>query len=148
MAGHLVRARGKPDVIHELILETARFDGKRVRISLPRDPGQSGVWQVEALIKDLAGYMVEESPETGEKEDRARPFAVQVNHGNVTMINGDWNAAYREELRGFPNGKYCDQVDASSRAFAALVEKHRQPMRFSRQLLNAIGPPEPPRPAW
>jgi hypothetical protein len=36
------------------------------------------------------------------------------------MINGDWNAAYREELRAFPNGKFKDQVDASSRAFHGL----------------------------
>ncbi len=82
------------------------------------------------------------------KADRARPFAAQVNRGNVTMINGDWNAAYREELRGFPNGKFKDQADASSRAFAALVERHRKPMVFSRELLDAIGPPEPPRPPW
>ena len=117
VVGHVVRARGKPDVIRELILETANFDGKRVRISIPQDPGQSGVWQADSLIKDLAGYMVEATPETGEKTDRARPFAAQVNRGNVTMINGDWNAAYREELRAFPNGKFKDQVDASSRAF-------------------------------
>ena len=117
VVGHVARARGKPDIIRELILETANFDGKRVRISIPQDPGQAGVWQADLLIKDLAGYMVEATPETGEKADRARPFAAQVNRGNVTMINGDWNAAYREELRALPNGKFKDQVDASSRAF-------------------------------
>ena len=148
VVGHVVRARGKPDVIRELILETANFDGRRVRISIPQDPGQSGVWQADSLIKDLAGYMVEATPETGEKTDRARPFAAQVNRGNVTMIDADWNAAYREELRAFPNGKYCDQVDASSRAFSALVEQDRKPIVFTKELLDAIGPPEPPRPPW
>jgi phage terminase large subunit-like protein len=64
------------------------------------------------------------------------------------MVAGDWNAAYREELRAFPNGKYADQVDASSRAFMAVVEKHRKPVVFSKELLDAIGPPEPPRPPW
>ena len=148
MVGHVVRARGKPDVIRELILETANFDGRRVRISIPQDPGQSGVWQADSLIKDLAGYMVEATPETGEKTDRARPFAAQVNRGNVTMVNGDWNAPYREELRAFPNGKFKDQVDASSRAFMAVVEKHRKPMVFTREMLDAIGPPERPRLPW
>jgi predicted phage terminase large subunit-like protein len=81
VVGHVVRARGKPDAIRELILETANFDGKRVRISLPQDPGQAGVWQADSLVKDLAGYSVEATPETGEKVDRARPFAAQVNRG-------------------------------------------------------------------
>ena len=148
VVGHVARARGKPDVIRELILETARFDGKRVRISIPQDPGQAGVWQADMLVRDLAGYIVEASPETGEKADRARPLAAQVNRGNVTMVSGDWNAQYREELRAFPNGKYCDQVDASSRAFSALVEQYRKPIVFSKELLDAIGPPEPPRPPW
>jgi phage terminase large subunit-like protein len=81
----VVRARGKPDVIREPILDTANFDGKRVRISLTQDPGQAGVWQAEALIKDLGGYTVEASLESGEKADRARPHAAQVDHGNLPV---------------------------------------------------------------
>ena len=92
-------------------------------------------------IKSLAGYIVEATPETGEKADRARPFAAQVNRGLVTMIDADWNAAYREELRAFPNGKFKDQVDASSRTFMALVEGYRKPLVFTREQLDAIGPP-------
>jgi hypothetical protein len=38
VVGHVVRARGKPDAIRELILETANFDGKRVRIWIPQAP--------------------------------------------------------------------------------------------------------------
>ena len=32
-----------------------------------------------------------------------------------------WNAAYVEELKSFPAGRFDDQVDASSRAFGMLV---------------------------
>jgi predicted phage terminase large subunit-like protein len=87
---------------------------------MPQDPGQAGVAQMEFYSRELDGYRVEFSSESGEKVTRAEPFAVQVNNRNVEMLIGDWNAAYREELRSFPNGKHDDQVDASSRAHTVL----------------------------
>lgn len=38
------------------------------------------------------------------------------------MLRGDWNKAFIEELRNFPNGKHDDQVDAGSDAFNELNE--------------------------
>ena len=73
-----------------------------------------------ALTRLLAGFMITSSPETGDKVTRARPFAAQVNVGNVALAGGGWVDAYRDELMGFPHGKYDDQVDASSRAFMEL----------------------------
>ena len=83
----------------------------------------------------LAGYVVLSSPETGDKQTRAEPLAAQVNVGNVTMIPGDWNHAYREELRSFPYGKYDDQVDASSRAFMELTAT-KGPMIINKDMLR------------
>jgi len=79
--------------------------------------------------------VVDWSPESGKKEDRAEPFAVQVNNSNVSMIVGDWNAAYRNELRSFPYGKYDDQVDASSRAHMVLTSGNL-PMRINPAVLE------------
>ena len=135
VVGDVVRMRGTPEKVQRLILETARADLRRTRISLPKDPGQAGLFQVEALTRALAGYPVVSSPETGDKQQRAEPFAVQVNIGNVAMIEADWNAAYREELRAFPYGKWDDQVDASSRAFMELTSG-RQPMIISKEALE------------
>jgi phage terminase large subunit-like protein len=73
------RMRGTPDKVRAFILETAMGDTRLARISLPKDPGQAGLFQVEALTKALAGYTVLSSPETGDKETRAGPYAVQVN---------------------------------------------------------------------
>jgi len=88
--------------------------------------------------------MLDFSPESGMKggaglgkQTRAKPFAVQVNNHNVELIVGDWNAAYREELRAFPYGKYDDQVDASSRAHMVLTSA-RLPMRISDKVLERI----------
>lgn len=105
-----------------LIKATAAGDGMGLaKQSLPQDPGQAGKGQVAALTAMLAGHIVHSSPETGEKPVRARPFASQVNAGNVLMLRGPWNTAFREELRVFPNGKHDDQVDAAARAFNAMV---------------------------
>jgi predicted phage terminase large subunit-like protein len=118
---HVKRLRGTPDEVEGAVLETARADGPGVKIALPRDPGQAGLAQVMALTRLLAGFVIVSSPESGSKEVRARPFAAQVNNGNVSLAEGGWVAAYKDELRAFPHGKYDDQVDASSRAFMELT---------------------------
>ena len=98
VVGDVKRLRGRPEKIAELVEETARGDTRRVKICLPKDPGQAGIAQVEFYTKRLNGFVLDFSPESGDKQTRAKPFAVQVNNHNVELINGDWNAAYREEL--------------------------------------------------
>lgn len=105
-----------------LIKATASADGMgRVKQSLPKDPGQAGKSQAAAFVTLLAGHNVKTSPETGDKVVRARPLASQVNAGNVLLLRGAWNDAFKEELRLFPNGLHDDQVDAASRAFNELL---------------------------
>jgi predicted phage terminase large subunit-like protein len=100
----------------------------------PRNQLRLGLHQVMVLTKLLAGFIVTASPESGDKQTRAEPYAAQVNNGHVTMLEGDWNASYREELRSFPYGKFDDVVDASSRAFMTLAETKR-PMRIAPNIL-------------
>jgi predicted phage terminase large subunit-like protein len=135
VVGNVVRFRGRPDEVEDKIEETARLDTRRTRISIPRDPGQSGLAQEMHLTQLLAGFNPTFSPESGDKETRAEPFAAQVNHGLVTMITAPWNAAFREELRAFPYGKFDDQVDACSRAFMTLLES-KPPMRISQAAVD------------
>jgi predicted phage terminase large subunit-like protein len=119
---HVLRFRGLPNEVEDRIAETARADGPDVKIGLPKDPGQAGVHQVLSLTRLLAGYDVRSSPESGDKVTRAKPFAAQVNVGNVSLSGSGWASAYKDELRSFPHGKFDDQVDASSRAFMELTE--------------------------
>lgn len=100
---------------------TAISDGQAVAIHLPQDPGQAGKGQAEQLVRFLAGFNVKAEPVTGSKETRAFSFAAQVNAGNVKMIRGAWNKAFKEELRQFPRGKYKDQVDSASDSFNELA---------------------------
>lgn len=99
-------------------------DGVKTRISLPQDPGQAGKSQVLYLTRQLAGFSVSASPESGDKVTRAEPFAAQVNVGNVLLLDdGTWDtAAFLNEMKMFPNGRNDDQIDACSRAFNELMD--------------------------
>ncbi|WP_245447305.1 phage terminase large subunit [Methylobacterium sp. 17Sr1-1] len=107
--------------VERLILATAAEDGPSCRISLPQDPGQAGKAQAQYLVGRLAGYDVRASPESGDKATRAAPVSAQAEAGNLHLVAGPWNEAFLDELCAFPNGAFLDQVDALSRAFAALA---------------------------
>lgn len=119
--GDMVRLRVGPDQRDAAMVNTAGLDSRAVKISIPQDPGQAGKTQVLYLTRSLAGYSVVSSPESGDKVTRAEPVAAQVNVGNVLMLRGEWNHAFIDELRMFPNGSHDDQVDAFSRAFSHLI---------------------------
>lgn len=114
------RFRGRPDEMEAGLINTAAADSKSCRISIPQDPGQAGKAQVAYLTKQLAGYSVMSSVESGDKITRAEPPAAQVNVGNVWMLQAPWNDELTGEMTMFPNSKYKDQVDALSRAFMDL----------------------------
>jgi predicted phage terminase large subunit-like protein len=107
-----------------LIKNTADGDGMgRIKQSIPQDPGQAGKSQVLAFAKLLAGHSVHFSTETGDKVTRATPLASQINAGNVLMLKGAWNDAFKDECRLFPSGTYDDQIDASARGFNQLIHQ-------------------------
>ena len=120
---HVTRERGGPDDVVRLLVNTAGQDGRRVHVGIPQDPGQAGKSQVLAMTKELHGFVVESSPETGDKVERAMPIASQVNVGNVDIVAGPWTRAFIAELAAFPSGATKDQVDALSRADSMLLEK-------------------------
>ena len=117
----MARDQVGPDERDALMRNTAARDGFETRISIPQDPGQAGKTQVLDLTRKLAGFSVHSSPESGDKITRAEPFASQVNVGNVLMLRAPWNDALVQEMTLFPNGKFDDQIDALSRAFARLL---------------------------
>lgn len=117
------RLRGSPREVEQAAVSCAELDGGRVQHSFPQDPGQAGLAQKAYIGAALAGHDIHFSPETGSKEDRARPFAAQCEAGNVAIVRGTWNDAFLNEACLFPNGEFKDQVDAASRAFARIIQK-------------------------
>jgi predicted phage terminase large subunit-like protein len=70
---------------------------------------------------------------------RAEPCAAQCNVGNVSVLRASWTDAFIDELRSFDSGRHDDQVDALSRAFAALIGP--PPMRISQEAIDLFSTP-------
>jgi predicted phage terminase large subunit-like protein len=121
----VARVRGTPHQVEELIVAVAHKDGSKVIVAIPEDPGQAGKSQASYLTRQLAGFHVISSRETGSKATRAMPLASQVEAGNVTIVRADWSGILLDELRDFPWGKKDDQVDALVRAFTTLTSRPR-----------------------
>lgn len=107
------------------IKQTAANDGTEVPVWVEQEPGSGGKESAERTVSMLAGYKAFADRVTGDKETRAEPYAAQVQAGNVLLMSGDWNKAFKEEHEYFPNGPYKDQVDAAGGAFAKLVGKEK-----------------------
>lgn len=90
-------------------------------VVVEQEGGSGGKESAEATIRNLAGFRVVADRVTGSKELRAEPFAAQVQGGNVFLVAGNWHYELLDEMESFPSGKYKDQVDACSGAFARLT---------------------------
>lgn len=108
----------------KLTAQADRAKYKRVRIRLPKDPGQAGKEQAESYIKFLAGFDVTAVAESGSKESRAEPMAAQWQAGNFDILAGPWNEEYLQQLENFPDSMFKDMVDASANGFAEIETKN------------------------
>ena len=132
----VVRVRAGPAAVEQTICECAQRDGKAVRICLPQDPGQAGRSQILYLTRQLAGYAVSASPETGSKSIRAMPVAAQIDAGNFAIVRAKWNQEFIDELGDFPDGTKDDQVDALSRAFMSLLDMPNRAKRMDMSFIS------------
>lgn len=113
-----------PSKVEARILGCAKTDSafdRRTIQDLPQDPGQAGKAQKAAYLNLLHGFDVRMTPESGSKEDRARPLAAQVEGGNVFLVRGGWNDAFIAEAASFPRGRLKDRIDAASRAYTRCI---------------------------
>ncbi len=114
---YVIRGQWSSGARNRVMKQTAEFDGPEIPIWIEQEPGSGGKESAQISIRDLAGFMVKAETVTGDKVSRAGPMASQAEAGNVKLVRGQWNEEYLSELHNFPEGKYADQVDASSGAF-------------------------------
>jgi len=105
----------------EKIKQSAEIDGKETKIWIEQEPGSGGKESAESTIRNLAGFIVRADKVTGSKEVRAEPYSVQVEAGNVYVLNKPWIKDFISEHESFPMGKFRDQVDAAGGAFNKLT---------------------------
>ncbi len=120
---NIVRGRWSAGPREHTIAQISHADGKRVAIVIEQEPGSGGKESAQATKAKLKNRKVEIERPTGSKEDRADPFAVAVENGEVDVLDAEWNLEYLEELRHFPGSKYKDQVDATAQGFNRLRGK-------------------------
>lgn len=134
------RDRGTTFDCERRIIAAANRDGKAVPIHIGQEPGDAGLHYINSIARALPGWIVRPHRETGDKVARARPFASQLEAGNVSMVRAAWNAALLDELDTFPTGDHDDIVDCLSGAFACLTNG----VRVSNP--DGAAKPERPRP--
>jgi predicted phage terminase large subunit-like protein len=124
---HVARGRWGALEREQEIKALAAMDRRNIKgpyeIGVEQEPGSGGKESAEATIRNLAGYRVFADRVTGSKQVRAEPFAAQVQGGNVSLVAGDWIRDFLDEAESFPNGKFKDQIDAASGAFARLTRE-------------------------
>lgn len=117
----IIRIRDTPAQVEQAVLNAARRDGPTVKVVIEREPGQSGLSQLDHFRQVLAGTaLVEEFRPSGPKEVRAQLVASAAQQGRVEVVSADWREWFYDECRAFPYGKHDDGVDSISAAFAAL----------------------------
>ena len=123
---HVVRGQWAPGEREEVILQTAKTDGRRVVVGVEQEPGSGGKESAQNTARRLVGFRVKLDAPSGDKVARAEPFADQVNSGNVKIAAGAWNRDLLDELQYFPESTYKDQTDACSGAFNLLARRPRR----------------------
>jgi predicted phage terminase large subunit-like protein len=114
----VVRFQGDPNDVQVRIANTASADGTDVRIGLPQDPGSAGKMLAAYQVRQLSGYRVAATIESGDKVTRFGPFSAQAGAGNVKILRGPWNEDFLAALEAFPDARHDDDADAAAGAFA------------------------------
>jgi predicted phage terminase large subunit-like protein len=120
-----VGTRDGPTEVEELMLRTAKDDGKATLIAFFQDPAQAGKSQAQRLRLHFAslGYEVVVLPSSTGKQTYAKPLAIAAKSGKVSIVAGSWRAEFVGEHHMFLCGKHDDMVDAGSAAFTVLEQR-------------------------
>lgn len=112
---------------------------RRFRIWVEQEGGSGGKESAEATVQRLAGYRVGKHLPTGDKFERADPFAGAAENGNVFVLDSggrrpwvlgpdnikvasDWNEPWLTELHNAdPDAAHLDQMDSVAGVFNKLT---------------------------
>lgn len=119
-----------PALVEKLFLQTTLIDVDEARRKRTQyrcrweiEPGGASRRESYRLTTQLAGIDAK-GVETGglDKITRAKPFAVQAEHGNVDILIAEWNGELLTHLHGQPDLPHDDGMDAGAGAFNASLD--------------------------
>jgi len=113
-----------PD-LRQLIIETAKRDGRGVTICIEEAGQQRGFIDDLKYLPELMPYRIEALKPEGDKFNRAMPWASRAQLGSVVLCEGEWNRAFLDECASFTaddSHEHDDQIDAVSGAYFASLK--------------------------
>jgi predicted phage terminase large subunit-like protein len=116
------RTQNTPLEVERLIRQTADTDGREVMVSIEQEPGAGGVNTIDHYQRVvLAGFHFEKNKPTTNKAARANPLSSAAEAGHVSIVRGQWNTAFLDEVELFPQGDHDDQIDSASGAMQMIT---------------------------
>jgi predicted phage terminase large subunit-like protein len=120
---HVDRFKEGPLETKKRIKNVATQDSKETPIRLEQEPGASGVFEIDDMIRYLAGFDVKSKCPSGDKVTRAKPASASAEAGNIKILKGPWNEDFLIEAHNFDaDAEYKDQIDSLSGAFDELTD--------------------------
>lgn len=106
------------------VADLAKYGAAHVRWWIETEAGIAGEERTADLVKRLQalGMSVHTEHPTGDKALRAEPLSSKAEAGNVVLVRGKWNDAFRSEAADFTGRgeTHDDQVDSAAGADAKL----------------------------
>lgn len=124
------RLQGSPAEVETRIKRCADIDGRAVTVGIEEEKGSSGKYVGSYFARHvLPDRDVISDSISGDKIERAKPWAADAENGRVFLVRADWNRAFLAEAGSFPIGAHKDQCDAVSGGYKLLkIRKKVWPM--------------------
>lgn len=117
-----------PATVEQLFFQTAeldRIESKRTktkyRLRWETEPGSAAKRETDRLIRELGKKGIRDAAGVLSRDDkyvRGRDFAVNAEHGNISIVEADWNEMLLKHLHQQPH-KINDLYDACTGCFNA-----------------------------
>jgi len=99
-----------PDLV-KYIQHWVQKNGYTNRSRIFVEPKASGKSIVQTLVRETGLNVKEDKPPTKDKVARVSDISASLESGRVSLLNGDWNSKFLEQLVKFPAAKHDDMVD-------------------------------------
>ena len=99
-----------PDLV-KFIQQWVQKNGYTNRSRIYVEPKASGKSIVQTLVRETGLNVKEDKPPTKDKVARVSDVSASLESGRVSLLNGDWNEEFLDQLSKFPAAKHDDMVD-------------------------------------
>ena len=99
-----------PELI-KFIPQWVQKNGYTNRSRIYVEPKASGKSIVQTLVRETGLNVKEDKPPTKDKVARVADVSASLESGRVSLLNGDWNREFLDQLSRFPSAKHDDMVD-------------------------------------